>query len=97
MYNGIMLCRLYDKSEYKEIAAQLKNGKVIAFPTDTVYGLACIYRNEDSIRRIKEIKGREASKSLPMMVGNAQAIGSGASGTCGTITIDPEANVTRDE
>ena len=28
---------------------------------------------------------------------NAQAIGSGASGTCGTITIDPEANVTRDE
>ncbi|MBQ1810262.1 MAG: threonylcarbamoyl-AMP synthase [Erysipelotrichaceae bacterium] len=69
-----MLCRLYDKSEYKEIAAQLKNGKVIAFPTDTVYGLACIYRNEDAICRIKEIKGREASKSLPMMVGDVQTI-----------------------
>ncbi len=69
-----MLCKLYETGDAAAIAAELKEGKVIAFPTDTVYGLACIYRNEEAIRRIKEIKGREASKSLPMMVGSAETI-----------------------
>ncbi len=52
------------------IAEQLKAGKVIAFPTDTVYGLACVYDDEQAINKIKQIKGRPDEKAFPMMVSN---------------------------
>lgn len=47
------------------VAAELlKDGKVIAVPTDTIYGLACLAQNDKSIERIYEIKGRDMSKPL---------------------------------
>ena len=33
-------------ADLKALAQALKSGKVIAFPTDTVFGLACIYDDE---------------------------------------------------
>ncbi|HOS43853.1 MAG TPA: Sua5/YciO/YrdC/YwlC family protein, partial [Armatimonadota bacterium] len=40
-------------------AAQIiADGGVIAFPTDTVYGLACDLFNPAAVRRIYTIKGR---------------------------------------
>lgn len=45
----------------KEILSQ---GGLFVFPTDTVYGLGCIYNNEDSVRKIYEIKGRDFQKPL---------------------------------
>lgn len=50
------------------VVAALNEGKVIAFPTDTVYGLGCVYDNQKAIEKIKDIKGRSESKPLPMMV-----------------------------
>ena len=38
--------KLYKKEDIKEIRDDLLNGKIIAFGTDTVFGLACIYDNE---------------------------------------------------
>lgn len=47
------------------VAAELlKNGKIVAVPTDTIYGLACLAQNDKAIERIYEIKGRDASKPL---------------------------------
>jgi L-threonylcarbamoyladenylate synthase len=40
---------------------------VIAFPTDTVYGLGCLIENEDSVRKIYEIKQRDARKPLILL------------------------------
>ena len=37
----------------------LKVGGVILYPTDTVWGLGCDATNEESIKKIIEIKGRE--------------------------------------
>ncbi len=42
----------------------LKNGGVIVFPTETVYGVGTLLDNEDSIKRIYEIKGRDFKKPL---------------------------------
>lgn len=50
------------------IGKKLLEGKVVAFPTDTVYGLACVFDDEQAIQRIKDIKGRDENKPLPMMV-----------------------------
>ena len=52
----------------------LIKGDIIAFPTDTVFGLACIYDNENAINKIYEAKGRSFNKPLPMMCRNITEI-----------------------
>lgn len=42
----------------------LKEGKVVAVPTETVYGLAACLSNEDAIRHIYTLKGRPANNPL---------------------------------
>lgn len=45
----------------------VKNGGVIIFPTDTVYGIGCDPFNDKAIGRIYEIKGRNTKKPLPIL------------------------------
>lgn len=45
----------------------LTNGGVIAFVTDTVWGLGCLPKSEKGVRKIYEIKKREAQKPLILM------------------------------
>lgn len=48
-----------------EIAATLiRSGGVVAFPTETVYGLGADARNDQAVRRIFQIKGRPADHPL---------------------------------
>lgn len=42
----------------------LKNGGVIAYPTDTIYGIGCDVLNQKAIKKVFELKGREYSKPL---------------------------------
>lgn len=51
----------------KKIIEILENGGVIAFVTDTVWGLGCLPDNEKAVRKIYEIKKREAQKPLILM------------------------------
>ena len=52
----------------------LKEGKALAFPTDTVYGLGCIYDDRNAIARVKAAKGRDENKPLPMMCADKKMI-----------------------
>ena len=45
----------------------IKNGGIVVFPTDTVYGIGCNPYNKEAIKRIYKIKSREISKSLPIL------------------------------
>ncbi len=45
----------------------VKNGGIVVFPTDTVYGIGCDPFNEKAVRAIYRIKGREGSKQLPVL------------------------------
>ncbi len=45
----------------------LKEGRLVAFPTETVYGLGCDALNEAAVRRVFEVKRRPLSK--PLIVG----------------------------
>ena len=56
-YNGIQIA-----------SRMLKDGKVIIFPTDTVYGIGCDPYNTKAIKKIYEIKSRDISKPLPILV-----------------------------
>ena len=52
---------------YAKINEILKNDGVIAFVTDTVWGLGCLPNNEKSVKKIYDIKHREAKKPLILM------------------------------
>jgi tRNA threonylcarbamoyl adenosine modification protein (Sua5/YciO/YrdC/YwlC family) len=48
----------------ERIVEILKNGGVIAYPTDTIYGIGCDIFNKNAIERIYRIKGRDRHKPL---------------------------------
>ena len=52
---------IYNKEQLNNI---LKNGGVIAFVTDTVWGIGCLPDNKNAVDKIYEIKGRDRSKPL---------------------------------
>jgi len=45
----------------------LKRGGIVAFPTETVYGMGCDATNEKALKRLYEVKGRSFDK--PLIVG----------------------------
>lgn len=49
-------------------------GSVIAFPTDTVYGLGCLLENEEAVRKIFDIKGRDIQKPLILLGSSIRAL-----------------------
>lgn len=51
----------------EEIITTLTNGGVIAYVTDTVWGLGCLPENKDAVKKIYEIKKREPQKPLILM------------------------------
>ncbi len=57
----------------------LRNGGLVAIPTETVYGLAGDASNEAAVRRIFEAKGRPADHPLIVHVATAQQLGDWAS------------------
>lgn len=67
-----MITKRLQKQDIAEAAALLQAGRVVAFPTDTVYGLGVIYENEQALQALKESKGRPDSKPIPTMVGNLE-------------------------
>jgi L-threonylcarbamoyladenylate synthase len=51
-------------SEIEHAARLLREGKLVAFPTETVYGLGADATNSAAIRRVFEVKGRPATNPL---------------------------------
>lgn len=58
---------IYSTKDIDLIVSALKQGKTVAFGTDTVFGLACIVDNKEALDKIYKIKNRDINKKLPMM------------------------------
>jgi L-threonylcarbamoyladenylate synthase len=56
-----------DKDGIKIAVKTIKNGGIIVFPTDTVYGIGCDPYNQKAIKSIYQIKKRVHSKSFPVL------------------------------
>ena len=50
-----------------ETVQTLRQGGVILYPTDTIWGLGCDATNPEAVKRIYEIKRRDDSKSLVLL------------------------------
>lgn len=46
----------------------LNNGGLVAFPTDTVYGVAASIHNDESIERLYFVKGRMSTKAIAVLI-----------------------------
>src|SRR5262249_18300750 len=54
-----------------EAATWIRRGRVIAIPTDTLYGLAAGPFNADAVARGFAVKGRPAQRALPLVAADA--------------------------
>jgi len=56
--------------------AMLHAGGVVAFPTDTVYGLGAHSHMASAIEKLYEIKGREHQKAIPLLLARVEDVAS---------------------
>lgn len=59
---------IYTTNQVKEVANAFLNHEIIAFPTDTVYGVGVLYGDVEDLDRLKHAKHRPETKPIPMMV-----------------------------
>ncbi len=58
------------RDEINNALQVLKNGGVILYPTDTVWGLGCDATNEQAVAKINAIKNRKETKSYIILLAN---------------------------
>lgn len=50
----------------------IRGGGVVAYPTDTLYGLAVDPRNDDAVARLFSLKGRDAAQAIPLIAASTE-------------------------
>lgn len=58
----------YQEIQLKQIAQEMRNGKVCLFPTETVYGIGTNGLDENAIEKIYKIKKRERTNPINLLV-----------------------------
>lgn len=61
-----------DYSLVQEAAKYLLDGKIVALPTDTVYGLACCYNNPKAVDNLYALKERDKNKPFTLAMDDPQ-------------------------
>lgn len=62
------------KAAVEQAAQVLRQGGVVVIPTETSYGLSCDPRNLAALGKIYRIKGRDASKALPLVACSVEQV-----------------------
>ncbi len=58
----------------EQAVVALKEGLVVAYPTETLYGLAVDPFNEDAVSSLYELKGREFTEPIPLIIGEIEML-----------------------
>ncbi|CAM3520263.1 L-threonylcarbamoyladenylate synthase [Elizabethkingia occulta] len=58
----------------EQIIDILKSGGTIVYPTDTIWGIGCDATNTEAIKKIYDIKHRDANKSMIILVENERRL-----------------------
>jgi len=59
-----------DRKDVDSALETLKNGGLILYPTDTVWGIGCDATNEAAVEKVLALKGRDRSKGLIVLLHN---------------------------
>ena len=63
-----MLNTRYDKEDLQAALRVLRDGGIIVYPTDTVWGIGCDATNAEAVKKIYALKQREDSKSMLVLL-----------------------------
>jgi L-threonylcarbamoyladenylate synthase len=63
----------FDKDDMEQAVKTLREGGVILYPTDTIWGIGCDATNADAVKRVYEIKRRQDSKAM-IVLANSDAM-----------------------
>jgi len=76
MKTSIINIDVNDRQELKvrQVADTLSRGGIVAFPTETVFGLACDLANTEAIKRLYEIKNRPQDKLFAIQVASTDRV-----------------------
>lgn len=66
--------KIFGRDELKEAARALKNGDLVAFPTETVFGLGAIANNEAAVKNVFKTKGRPSDNPLIVHVHSIESV-----------------------
>lgn len=58
------------KNALTEAAGEIERGGIVAFPTETFYGLGVIYSDTEALARLFRLKRRPKNKPIPLIIGN---------------------------
>ena len=53
---------------FKDTISALRDGKILLYPSDTIWGIGCDATNDEACQRITELKGRSDDKSFILLV-----------------------------
>ena len=70
----MVVVRSLTKSILAEIVSALRNGSVIAVPTDTIYGVACLAQSTYGVKKIYSIKSRDVLKPIAILVSSVSQV-----------------------
>lgn len=65
---------LEDSRALEQASGALQHGGVVAFPTDTVYGIGASLDHPAALRRIYDLKGRSPDKPLPILISRVEVL-----------------------
>lgn len=71
---------LPDPGGFSSAVSCVESGGVLAFPTETVYGIGVDPFNDDAIQRVFDIKGRDVASALPILVSSPEQLSRVVSG-----------------
>jgi L-threonylcarbamoyladenylate synthase len=74
-----------DAAVIREAAEMVRAGLIVAYPTDTLYGLAVDPRNAEAVRRLYELKGRPETSAMTLIAADVSHVRA-----AGDLTADAE-------
>ena len=69
-----MYMKQFNKQLINETASILKSGGLIAFPTETVFGFGVVFDNENSYKRLIDVKRRPPEKPFTLMCADVEDV-----------------------
>ena len=58
----------------EQVAELIKQGKIVVFPTETVYGIGTNGLDENAVKKLYEVKQRPLSKPISLLVSNMEMV-----------------------
>lgn len=66
--------QIFRHHDLKNIADVVKNGGIIIYPTDTIWGLGCNALDTKATKRLKQLKGKAADAALIWLLPSVNAV-----------------------